>query len=49
VDVLLGNSLEDLIYDIKNVNYMWDYDMLGHYWKIEKEALRCISCEGQKR
>ena len=49
MDVFLGNSLEDLIYDIKNVNNMWDYDMLGHYWKIEKEGLRCISCEGQKR
>jgi len=24
---------------------MWDYDMLGHYWKMEKEGLSCISCE----
>jgi phage shock protein PspC (stress-responsive transcriptional regulator) len=47
--VFLDHSLEDLIYDIKNVNNMWDYDMLGHYWKMEKEGLRCISCEGQKR
>ena len=43
--VFLDHSLEDLIYDIKNVNNMWDYDMLGHYWKMEEEGLSCISCE----
>jgi phage shock protein PspC (stress-responsive transcriptional regulator) len=43
--VFLDHSLEDLIYDIKNVHNMWDYDMLGHYWKMEKEGLTCISCE----
>ena len=43
--VFLDHSLEDLIYDIKNVHNMWDYDMLGHYWKMEKEGLSCISCE----
>jgi phage shock protein PspC (stress-responsive transcriptional regulator) len=42
--VFLDHSLEDLIYDIKNVHNMWDYDMLGHYWKMEKEGLTCISC-----
>ena len=43
--VFLDHSLEDLVYDIKNVHNMWDYDMLGHYWKMEKEGLTCISCE----
>jgi len=43
--VFLDHSLEDLIYDIKNQENMWDYDMLGHYWKMEKEGLSCISCE----
>ena len=43
--VFLNHSLEDLIYDINNVHNMWDYDMLGHYWKMEKEGLKCISCE----
>ena len=43
--IFLDHSLEDLIYDIKNVHNMWDYDMLGHYWKMEKEGLCCISCE----
>ena len=43
--IFLDHSLEDLIYDIKNQENMWDYDMLGHYWKMEKEGLSCISCE----
>jgi phage shock protein PspC (stress-responsive transcriptional regulator) len=46
--VFLDHSLEDLIYDIKNVHNMWDYDMLGNYWRMEKEGLTCISCEQQK-
>jgi phage shock protein PspC (stress-responsive transcriptional regulator) len=45
--VFLDHSLEDLIYDIKNVHNMWDYDMLGHYWKMEEEGLSCISCESK--
>ena len=44
--VFLDHSLEDLIYDIKNIHNIWDYDMLGHYWKMEEEeGLSCISCE----
>ncbi|MBC8265530.1 MAG: PspC domain-containing protein [Flavobacteriales bacterium] len=42
--IYLDHSIEDLIYDIKNQENMWDYDMLGHYWKMEKEGLSCISC-----
>ena len=45
VVIFLDHSLEDLIYDIKNQEDMWDYDMLGHYWKMEKDGLSCISCE----
>lgn len=37
--VFLDHSLEDLIYDIKNQENMWDYDMLDNYWKMEKEGL----------
>ena len=42
--IYLDHSMEDLIYDIKNQENMWDYDMLGHYWKMEKEGLTCINC-----
>ena len=44
ITIYLDHSMEDLIYDIKNQENMWDYDMLGHYWKMEKEGLTCISC-----
>jgi len=43
--IYLDHSVEDLIYDIKNQENMWDYDMLGHYWKMEKNGLTCLSCE----
>jgi hypothetical protein len=36
--------MEDFIYDIKNTADTWDYDMLGHYWKMEEDGLTCISC-----
>jgi hypothetical protein len=42
--IYLDHSIEDLIYDIKNQENMWDYDMLGHYWKMEKKGLTCINC-----
>ena len=42
--IYLDHSMEDLIYDIKNQENMWDYDMLGHYWEMEQEGLTCISC-----
>ena len=47
--VFLDYSLEDLIYDIKNVHNIWDYDMLGQYWKMEEEGLTCISCKDLKK
>jgi len=43
--IYLDHSLNDMIYDIENVDDMWDYDMLGHYWKMEKNGLTCISCQ----
>ena len=45
--IYLDHSLNDMIYDIQNTDDMWDYDMLGHYWKMEKEGLTCISCENE--
>lgn len=45
--VFLDQSLKEIIYDIDNTEDMWDMDMLGHYWKMEKEGLSCISCEDE--
>ena len=42
--IYLDHSMEDFIYDIKNTTDTWDYDMLGHYWKMEEDGLTCISC-----
>ncbi len=45
--IYLDHSLKNIIYDVKNVQDMWDYDMLGHYWKMEKEGLTCVSCNDE--
>ena len=43
--IYLDHSMEDLIHDIKNTQNMWDYDMLGHYWKMEADGLTCENCQ----
>lgn len=43
--VYLDESMEEIIYDIKNVHHMWDYDMLGYYWIMEDGELRCLDCD----
>ena len=43
--IYLDHSMEDLIYDIKNTQNIWDYDMLGHYWKMEIDGLTCVNCQ----
>tara|TARA_B110000908_G_C10233777_1_gene442083 strand:- start:93 stop:1664 length:1572 start_codon:yes stop_codon:yes gene_type:complete len=45
--IFMDYSLENMIFDIKNVSYTYDDDMLGHYWKMEKEGLSCTSCENE--
>lgn len=42
--IYLDESMEQIIYDIKNVHNMWDGDMLGHYWIMLPEGLTCVDC-----
>ena len=37
--------MENLIYDIENVHNMWDGQMIGHTWKMERRGLVCLDCE----
>ncbi len=37
--VYLHPALEDIIYDIENVENMWDYDMLGKMWVMKPGGL----------
>ena len=43
--VFLDPSIENIIYDIENVYNMWDGDMLGHTWEMQKRGLVCIDCQ----
>lgn len=42
--VFIGENMEDLIYDIKNVTNTWDNDMIGHTWTMTNRGLECIGC-----
>ncbi|MEL0026237.1 MAG: hypothetical protein VW775_04125, partial [Schleiferiaceae bacterium] len=42
--VFLDPSLENIIYDLKNVQNLWDGDMLGHTWMMTEQGLDCIDC-----
>ncbi len=42
--VFLGENVEDLIYDVKNVTNTWDNDMIGHTWTMTNRGLECIGC-----
>ncbi|MFN0187186.1 MAG: PspC domain-containing protein [Bacteroidia bacterium] len=42
--VFLGQEIEDVIYDIKNVTNTWDNDMVGHTWTMTSRGLECLNC-----
>jgi hypothetical protein len=47
--VFLGENIEDVIYDIKNVTNTWDNDMAGHTWTMTNRGLECINCNFEER
>ncbi|MDG2109535.1 MAG: PspC domain-containing protein [Schleiferiaceae bacterium] len=42
--VYLDESIENIMYDIRNVEDMYDGDMLGHVWEMKPEGLSCTDC-----
>ena len=42
--VYLDESIENIKYDIRNVQDMYDGDMLGHQWEMTPEGLSCTDC-----
>jgi len=42
--VYLDESIENIMYDIRNVQDMYDGDMLGHLWEMTPEGLSCTDC-----
>ncbi|MGB3076038.1 MAG: PspC domain-containing protein [Chitinophagales bacterium] len=44
--VVLDKSLQNMLNDVSNVTDTWDWDMLGHEWKMTKDGLECNQCPG---
>ena len=42
--VCLDESIENIMYHIRNVQDMYDGDMLGHLWEMTPEGLSCTDC-----
>jgi phage shock protein PspC (stress-responsive transcriptional regulator) len=42
--VYLDNNLKKLLYDVENVNGIYDSEMVGKYWKMTANGLTCLSC-----
>lgn len=42
--VYLDPSIENIMYDVKNVQNMWDGDMLGRHWTMTAKGLTCTDC-----
>ena len=42
--VYLDNSLKKLLYDVENVNGIYDSEMSRKYWKMTANGLTCLSC-----
>ncbi len=43
--IYLSPGTQNLIYDVKNLNNYWDYNMDGHYWTMTEQGLLCVDCE----
>ena len=46
--VYLDKSLRGFINDIKNVENIFDHDMLNHRWIMQKDGLHCLDCDGSE-
>ncbi len=46
--VFIGEDMNDIIYDIKNVTNTWDGHMTGHTWEMKPKGLTCLDCDFSK-
>jgi hypothetical protein len=42
--VVFDKSLGWMLDDVENITHTWDWDMLGHEWKMTKAGLECVNC-----
>ncbi len=46
--IFLSPDMLDIIYDIQNVDNMWDHEMTGHSWIMTDKGLKCSDCPRKK-
>jgi phage shock protein PspC (stress-responsive transcriptional regulator) len=46
--VHLGGSLDRFIYDIDNLENIYDADMLNRTWEMTGDGLKCLDCKGNE-
>ncbi|TAH39205.1 MAG: PspC domain-containing protein [Bacteroidetes bacterium] len=47
-EVYLDRSLDSYIYDIDNIQNIYDADMLGRTWVMTSKGLSCVDCDGSE-
>ncbi len=45
-EVYLDQSLNAYIYDVDNIQNIFDSDMLGRTWRMTAKGLTCVDCDG---
>ena len=43
--IYLDSSSSSFLYDVDNVQNIYDHDMAGHYFQMTREGLSCMDCE----
>jgi phage shock protein PspC (stress-responsive transcriptional regulator) len=46
--IYLDNSTKSFLYDVDNVQSIYDNDMVKHYFKMTAEGLSCLDCSEQE-
>jgi len=46
--IYLAGNMSKLIYDIDNVENIWDHDMVNRTWEMTEQGLKCIDCTGDE-
>ena len=43
--IFLNPTSSSFLYDVDNVQNVYDHDMAGHYFRMTREGLSCLDCE----
>lgn len=46
--VLLDPTVKDMLHDVKNLQNVYDCDMVGRTWEMKTNELDCLDCDGSE-